>query len=331
MPYPIGSIINQVPHAPYNSQREALLYEILQSLGGNPEQIMSKNWTPGNEGNDRPPYTSLTDALLYEIWMVTGNDPGGGGGGGETSIIFYGLIKDGATIVPDEGLGSKIVKAASNYYIVPPAITNLAGNELQDVRLWIAEPITEPTKAATLWLRNIASTFINDAIAPAALMTAEIIGDYRVYKSEAMDAQMFNGQILGPVFCSQFRQVNVDFGVIIPPPPDPSPYNFIIQNTDFNGQVIDAGIMPGMAVAWFFIDGYYPVTPGISASGTHTIPNGALAIQVNNVIATGKMQLLINDVVVECVTIAANGIYSFGAQIFDVDTNIKIRVSNGAC
>jgi hypothetical protein len=292
---------------------------------------MSKNWTPGNEGNERPPYTSLTDALLYEIWMVTGNDPGSGGGGGETSIIFYGLIKDGAIIVPDEGLGSKIVKAASNYYIVPPAITNLAGNELQDVRLWIAEPLTEPTKTATLWLRNIASTFVNDAIAPAALMTAEIIGDYRVYKSEPMDAQMFNGQILGPVFCSQFRQVNVDFGVIVPPPPDPSPYTFIIENTDFNGQVIDAYTIPGMAVDWFFTDGYYPVTVGTSASGTHNLATDTIELQVNNVLATGKMQLLIDDVVVQCVTIAANGVYTFAPQIFDIDSRVKIRVSNGAC
>jgi len=216
MPQPIGSILNQVPGPPYDSQREALLYEILQALGGNPDEIMSKPWTAGNEGNSRPPYTALTDALLYEIWMVI-ND-GGGGGGSETAIIYYGLVKDGSVIAPGAGIGSKIVKASSNYYIVPPAISNLAGQTETDVRLWIAEPTTEPEKTATLWLRNLASTFINDQIATGALMSVQYIDGYRVYVSEPMDAQMFNGQFIGPVFCSQYRQVAVDWGA---PPPDP--------------------------------------------------------------------------------------------------------------
>lgn len=232
MPFPIGSIINQVPHAPYDGQREALLYEILQALGGNPDEIMSKPWTAGNEGNFRPPYTSLTDALLYEIWMVINSESGSGGS--ETSIIYYGLIKDGTVIDPEAGIGSKIVKSSSNYYIVPPAIANLAGHTSDDVRLWIAEPVTEPVKTATLWLRNLASTFINDQIGLGALMASETIGSYRVYVSEPMDAQLFNGQYIGPVFCSQHRTVSIAWGT--PPPEGGGYYGYLgpLSGTEFS-------------------------------------------------------------------------------------------------
>lgn len=216
MPLPIGTILNQIPAPPYKSTRVALLYEILQRLGGNPEEIMSREWTPGNEGQLRPPYTSLTDALLYEIWMVI--DGAGGGGGTGTEIIYYGVVKDGAAITPAQGIGSKIIPQSANYYIVPPAIANLVGNETTHVRLWIAEPATEPVKTATLWLRNLGTTFINEAIAPGGLMSVQNIGSYRVYVSEPMDAQLFNGQFVGPVFCSQVRNVSVSWGGTPPPP-----------------------------------------------------------------------------------------------------------------
>lgn len=217
MPFPIGSLINRFPVAsPWDSTREALLYEILQALGGNPDQIMMRDWTEGNEGNQRPPYTSLTDALLYEIWMVIGNQ--GGGGTGDTAIIYYGIVKDGTTPNPAAGIGSKIIKASASYYVVPPAINNLAGNEAENVRFWIAEPVTETAKTATLWIRNQVTTFINHEVGTGSLMATSEINSYRVYLSEPLPAGLFDGQKIGPVFMSRVAKSNVDFGTVNPGP-----------------------------------------------------------------------------------------------------------------
>jgi hypothetical protein len=211
MAFPIGSVLNQVPGPPYDSQRDALLYEILQALGGNPEAIMSKPWTSGNEGNQRPPYTSLTDALLYEIWMVV-QQGGVGGGTGGTGTIYYGIIKNNSAIVPDSGITCKIIGSGGNYYIVPPVIANLAGNDATLVRLWVSEPEDEPIKSATLWLRNFQSAFTNQPILPNGLMSVQNINGFRVYVSEEIPARLFDGGHFGPVFFAKSRQVNVNWG-----------------------------------------------------------------------------------------------------------------------
>lgn len=235
MPFPIGSLLNEVPGPPYDSQRDALLYEILQALGGNPDEIMSKPWTEGNEGNNRPPYTSLTDALLYEIWMVINNQSGGGGGSGTgTEVIYYGIVKQGNTVNPTAGVSSKIVRVSSNYYIVCPAIANVSGNEATLCQLWIAEPITEPVKAATLWVRNFNQTFTNQPVQANSLMVPQTVGDYRVYLSVPVPANMFDGEHFGPVFMSKTRQVNVNWGEDGGETPSELPSNFYTNVTEFD-------------------------------------------------------------------------------------------------
>jgi hypothetical protein len=269
MSFPIGSLLNEVPGPPYDSQRDALLYEILQALGGNPDEIMSKPWTPGNEGNNRPPYTSLTDALLYEIWMVINDQPGSGGGGvNQTETIYYGIIKNGNQVNVSAGVSSKVVKISSNYYIVPPAISNVSGNENELVQLWIAEPITEPLKAATLWVRNFNQTFTNQAVQSNSLMVAQIVGDYRIYLSVPIAANMFDGEHFGPVFMSKIRSVNVNWGEIGNETPvelesyfynNVTEFPLTITYIDSLGQQITVTLPPG---------------GGVCASGFVGSPNG---------------------------------------------------------
>jgi hypothetical protein len=327
MAFPIGSIINQVPHAPYDSQRDALLYEILQALGGNPEEIMMKAWTAGNEGNNRPPYNSLTDALLYEIWMVIQQGEPGPGGGANASTIYYGIIKNGSTIVPSSGTSHKIITTSGNYFIVPPAISNLSGNENTNVRLWVAEPTTEPVKSATLWLRNFQSTFTNQLITANGLMSSETIGSFRVYVSEEIPAQMFNGEHFGPVFFSKARTVTVDFGVGGPPDTEPEPNLLFVNNSGDGNLLLDVSV--NGVYGTFDIVNSFPLENTQQLNGFHSGFTGTIGVKTTKIgINEVSAELFKNNVQIDSIIIPTGAEIetNFLVQSFDILDDLKIEL-----
>lgn len=332
MAAPIGSIINQVPGPPYDSQREALLYEILQALGGNPDEIMSKPWTSGNEGNSRPPYTSLTDALLYEIWMVI-QDGGAGSGSAGSSTIYYGIVKEGTSINPLSGLSHKIINQGANFFIIPPAISNITGNELTNVRLWVAEPNSEPVKNGTLWIRNIQSAFTNQPIQNDGLMSVQGIGGFRVYSSELIPAQLFNGEYFGPVFFSKARQIAVDFGTP-PPDPDPEPNVHIVNNSGDGNSLIDVALNGNYN--WFNVlqGDNFPLLNTQEVFGNHIEFTGIISFRAYKIgINPLKVILLKNNFEIDCISVGpdSNAVVEFSPHHFEINDNLKIEMLQGIC
>lgn len=145
-----------------------------------------------------------------------------------SATVFFGFIADGSEVDINALAALKIIKGVQQYCVVAPGINNIAGHETDNVRLVIAEPITEPEKTSALWLRNGGSTFMRELIGDGNLMEASVAGDYRIYQSQPMAALFCDGENIGPVHLSTTDKVNVDF--------DPAnrfvAYNWQLDNGD---------------------------------------------------------------------------------------------------
>lgn len=126
-------------------------------------------------------------------------------------IVSYSTAIDLTVINNSEE--TQIISQTNSYQVTIPKISNIIGNETELVKFYIAEPLTEPAKEASLIFRNITSPFLQEDInsGTTPLFISYIIGSYRVYEMKEDEAQNFNGSYYGIANLSTPSQVNVNF------------------------------------------------------------------------------------------------------------------------
>ncbi|MCA0381714.1 MAG: hypothetical protein LCH58_06105 [Bacteroidetes bacterium] len=141
---------------------------------------------------------------------------GGGGEAASSTTIYVGWVKHLNAVTVAQLQPVKVITGAQQYQALAAAVANLAGNESELLNLVIVEPTTEPVKNSALLYRISGSSFIRSQIEFGGLFTMQVVGGNRIYRSQAIEAYLADGNQIGPVVLSTNHALPVTFTEVDP-------------------------------------------------------------------------------------------------------------------